>query len=80
MILSSMTIYGGFFMTKSEYMALPTAKEMMQALQDDPALRNDTEVCAAFNRRAKAEFEVRITKIYGEFDPDVHYDFRKKDP
>ena len=40
-------------MTKSEYMALPTAKEMMQALQADPALRNDDEACAAFNRRAQ---------------------------
>ena len=51
-------------MTKSEYMALPTAKEMMQALQADPALRNDDEACAAFNRRAQEEFEARIKKAY----------------
>ena len=66
-------------MTKSEYMALPTAKEMMQALQADPALRNDDEACAAFNRRAQEEFEARIKKAYGEYDPDFHYDFRRKD-
>lgn len=49
-------------MTKSEYMALPTAKEMMQALQSDPSLRNDDEACAAFNRRAQEEFEARVKK------------------
>lgn len=74
-----MTTFGGFFMTKSEYMALPTAKEMMKALQADPALRNNDEACAAFNQRAQEEFETRIKKVYGEFDPDIHYDFRKKD-
>lgn len=75
-----MSIFGGFFMTKSEYMALPTAKEMMQALQADPALRNDDEACAAFNRRAQEEFAARIKKDYGKYDPDFHYDFRRKDP
>lgn len=73
-----MTTFGGFFMTKSEYMALPTAKEMMQALQADPALRNDDEACAAFNRRTQEEFEAKIKKAYGEYDPDFHYDFPKK--
>ena len=67
-------------MTKSEDMALPTAKEMMQALQADPALRNDDEACAAFNRRAQEEFAARIKKDYGKYDPDIHYDFQKKAP
>jgi len=67
-------------MTKSEYLALPTAKEMMQALQNDPVLRNDEEACAAFNQRTKEEFEIKITEAYGSYDPDVHYDFRKKNP
>lgn len=66
-------------MTKSEYMALPTAKEMMQVLQSDPSLRNDDEACAAFNQRAQEEFEARVKKTCGEYDPDVHYDFRRKD-
>lgn len=67
-------------MTKSEYMALPTAKEMMQALQSDSSLRNDDEACAAFNRRAQEEFEARVKRACGEYDPDIHYDFRRKDP
>ena len=73
-----MTIFGGCYMTKSEYMALPTAKEMMQALQSDPVLQNDDEACAAFNRRAQEEFEEKIKKSYGKYDPDIHYDFNRK--
>lgn len=65
-------------MTKSEYMALPTAKEMMQALQSDPVLQNDDEACAALNRRVKEEFEEKIKRSYGNYDPDIHYDFNRK--
>ena len=74
-----MTIFGGCYMTKSEYMALPTAKEMMQALQRDPVLQNVDEACAAFNRRAQEEFEEKIKRSYGKYDPDIHYDFNRKE-
>ena len=66
-------------MTKGEYMALPTAKEMMRVLQNDPVFRNDEEACAAFSQRAREEFEARVKEIYGKYDPQIHYDFQKKD-
>ena len=73
-----MIIFGGCLMTKDEYMALPTAKEMMKALQSDPQLQSDKEACAAFNQRAQAEFEAKAKKSFGKYSPQVHYDFEKK--
>ena len=65
-------------MTKNEYMALPTAKEMMKELQRNPQLRNDKEACAAFNRRAQEEFEANVENRFGKYSSQVHYDFNKK--
>lgn len=64
-------------MTKDEFLKLKTAPEMWTALVQNPELRTK-ELRDAFEQRKQEEFEAKIIKRYGRFDPDMHYDMNKK--
>lgn len=50
---------------------------MWTALVQNPELRTK-ELRDAFEQRKREEFEAKIIKRYGRFDPDMHYDMNKK--
>lgn len=65
-------------MTRDEIMNLPTAPEMWEEIRKDKNLWQDIELLNAFEKKASKEFEERIVRLTGSFDPDMHYDFNKK--
>lgn len=50
---------------------------MWQAIVEDPNLR-DNEITQAFQEKRFQEFKDRIIACYGNYDPNMHYDFNKK--
>ena len=64
-------------MTKDEFLKLKTASEMWKALVEYPELRTK-ELEQAFQRLREKEFEDRIIKNYGCYNPDMHYDLNKR--
>ena len=64
-------------MTKENFFKLKTAKEMWQAIVENPNLR-DNEITQAFQEKRLQEFKDCIIACYGSYDPDMHYDFNKK--
>ncbi len=64
-------------MTKDEFLNLKTASDMWKALVAHPELRVK-ECEAAFQKLREKEFEERIIKREGSYNPDMHYDLNKK--
>mgnify|MGYP004477721467 FL=1 len=64
-------------MTKDEFLNLKTASDMWKALVAHPELRVK-ECEAAFQKLREKEFEGRIIKREGSYNPDMHYDLNKK--
>ena len=53
---------------------------LFEAMKADPALLQDSEVRSHFNKITYENFVASIEKSGQKYDPDIHYDFRKKDP
>ena len=51
---------------------------MWQAIVDNIEFRYDDEIIDAFTKKRVKEFEDRMIKAYGSYDPDMHYDFNKR--
>lgn len=64
-------------MTKDEFLNLKTAPEMWKALIAHPELRVK-ECEAAFQKLREKEFEERIIKREGHYNPDMHYDLNER--
>lgn len=63
--------------SRNEILKAKTAVEVHRWIVAHPDQRDD-EVCAYFNHLAQEEFQTRIIKQYGRYDPEVHYDFNLK--
>lgn len=64
-------------MTKDDFLKLKTAVEMWKALVAYPELRVK-ECEEAFQKLREKEFEERIIKREGSYNPNMHYDLNKK--
>ena len=64
-------------MTRDEFLNLKTASEMWKAFVAFPELRTE-ELGTVFQHLREKEFEERIIKCYGSYDPDVHYEINKR--
>lgn len=60
--------------TKADILRVQSAAEVLRWMQRNPELA-DAEVAEHFNELARGEFQEHITKTWGEYDPDMHYDF-----
>lgn len=67
-------------MTKEEAMQTTDDKMLFEAMKADPALLQDSEVRSHFNKITYENFVASIEKSGQKYDPDIHYDFRKKGP
>ena len=67
-------------MTKEEAMQTTDDKMLFEAMKADPALLQDSEVRSHFNKITYENFVASIEKSGQKYDPDIHYDFRKRDP
>ena len=64
-------------MTTDEFLNLKTASEMWRAFLAHPELR--IKKCeTAFQKLREQEFEERIIKREGSYNPDMHYDLNKQ--
>lgn len=64
-------------MTRDEILNLPTAPEMWEEIRKDKNLWQDAELLNAFEKKKVQEFEEKIIRSIGRFDPNMHYDFNK---
>lgn len=53
-------------------------KMLFEAMKADPALLQDSEVRSHFNKITYENFVASIEKSGQKYDPDIHYDFRKR--
>lgn len=63
-------------MTRDEILNLPTAPEMWEEIRKDKNLWQDTEILNAFEKKKVKEFEEKIVRSKGSFDPNMHYDIK----
>lgn len=66
--------------SKNSTMQTTDDKMLFEAMKADPVFLQDDEVRSHFNKIIYANFVASIEKSGQKFDPDVHYDFRKRDP
>lgn len=68
---------GAFKVTREEFLSLKTAPEMWKAIVAYPELRTK-ELCDVFQHQREKEFEERIIKRCGSYDPNTHYEILKR--
>lgn len=67
-------------MTREQALQQTDVKALFDAMKADSSLLKDAEVREHFAKIRQQTFVKDICDEFGSYDPDTHYDFRKKNP
>lgn len=63
--------------TLEEILQSTSSKEILEWIQEDES-HLTSEVMNHFDKVRAKEFEETIIRVYGSYDPNIHYDFNKR--
>lgn len=78
---SCILLLRGWVMTRNDVLQLNSSFEIWSEAQKSPTLFEDEEVIKRFDSLCQQEYEdftEQVKEAFGEYNPDMHYDFRVK--